>query len=163
MFEMLRKLHYKWVLFSEKQIMKLHSMNSLMEVSTLKYTYIEIMPSDTIDIFYRSNVFPDVVTYEPMYFQKTLDNLITLLYGSSEREVDVKLRCYRGILIILRFKKKRKKLGYSDYCKLAYIIRMINRYAFPERMYKRLIKEACKLSCKERKRREKYELKCNEL
>lgn len=163
MLKLIKKLHYKWILFSEKKIMQLHSLNSLLEVETLNYSYSTLMPSDTLDIFYRSQVYPTIITYEPMYFQKTLDNVITQLYDSKDREAIITLKCFRGIRILLNFKKKRKKLNYADYCKLAYLVRMINRYAFPEIRYKKLIVAACKISCKERKRREKYEFRCNEL
>lgn len=148
------KVKYKILVRYEKFILKLHSLNSFMEISTDYYRYLPTMDGERIDTFYNVNK-DDVVIYEPMYYQATLDNVIKRVFTTSDREVKIEFKCYAGYVGLFTFKKKRKKVNLEDYIKLAYFVRLLIRYAYPQRKYKVLIKQACKVACKERKVREK--------
>lgn len=148
------KLRYSILVKYEKLVLKLHSLNSFMEISTEYYRYIPPMEGEKVDTFYKVNS-GSVIIYEPMYYQQALDSLVKKVFTTRDREVSVEFKCYAGYICLFTFKKKRKKVNTEDYIRLAYFVRLITRYAYPQLKYKALIKQACKVACKERKVRER--------
>lgn len=155
-----KKLRYKWICFAEKKSVQLHSLNSTLYIKSDQYYFVPHAPGDTILMFNEASQSVCIIL-EPMYYQRALDKLILKIYNTKEREVTVDFRSFRGHYSSFTFKKKRKTMSYDDYKKLAYFTKMLIRYSFDEWKYKKFLKMACKLACKERKVREKNGYICD--
>lgn len=139
----------------------IQSLDSLMEINNISYEYYRPLSDLTLYEFYSGQGGGDCILFEPMKFQLALDKLVNTVYGTLDREVEIEFRCYKYHYSIFTFRKKRKKVTYADYKKLAYFMRMITFYAYPELKYRRFVTEACRLACKEYKLRSRVGFLCS--
>lgn len=147
------KLLLKALGLYEAVVYKIHSLNTNMEIEKVDFTYMESVVGSSLQGFRNTHSY--AVIYEPLYYQVALDKFIYRVFSAQEKEVVVDLHCYRGLYFKVKVTKSRKTINRQDYIKMAYYLRFLTRLAYPEVRYKKLIKQACKLACKERKRFEK--------
>lgn len=160
MLEYIRKKYYNFILWYERKMLYFNSFDSKMSIKAISYEYYNPMSDLTLYEFY-SGQGGNYVLFEPMKFQFALDKLVSVLYGTEDREVRVEFRCYKYHYSVFLFKKKRKRIKYGDYRKLAYFMRMITFYAYPELRYRKYVKSLCRVACREWKRREQCGFLCS--
>lgn len=143
----------------EKFIYKIFSSNSTLEISIES-----VEPITSVKVGLKRSMFRTVFGYEVLAealdFKNAVDKLERYIYDSEEKEVTIPVVHMSGYMHVFKITKKRKNCSYSDYKRLAYLIRYVIVVSSTRKWERKLSKKMCHYYLRDRKEIEKYEEFC---